>query len=87
MPIIKSAKKRVKVTKKKTAKNRKWKEELKDAIKSFEVLIEEDKAEEAKAQLKEATKIIDKCASKNLIHKNNAARKKSRLAKMLNDIT
>ncbi len=86
MPIIKSAKKRVKVSKKKTTKNRKWKEKLRDTIKEFENLVEEGKVEEAKSQLKETTKIIDKCASRNLIHKNTAARKKSRLARMLNDI-
>lgn len=86
MPIIKSAKKRVKTTKKKTEINKKWKDKLKNSIKEFENLIEEGKVEEAREQLKETKSIIDKSTNKNIIHKNNAARKKSKLTKMLNKI-
>ncbi|MFW6023020.1 MAG: 30S ribosomal protein S20 [Halanaerobiaceae bacterium] len=86
MPIIKSAKKRVKTAAKRAELNKEWKEKLKGAIKSFEKLIEEDNAEEAKNQLTETIKVIDKAANKGIIHKNNAARKKSRLTKMLNKI-
>ncbi len=86
MPIIKSAKKRVKTTEKKTALNRKWKDYLKDSIKDFEKIVEEGNTEEAETQLKETFKAIDKSVNKNIIHKNNAARKKSRLTKMLNNL-
>lgn len=86
MPIIKSAKKRVKTTKKKTEINKKWKDKLKNSIKEFENLIEEGKVEEAREQLKETKSIIDKSTKKNIIHRNNAARKKSKLTKMLNKI-
>ncbi|MFW5992107.1 MAG: 30S ribosomal protein S20 [Halanaerobiaceae bacterium] len=86
MPIIKSAKKRVRTSEKRAARNRERKETLKNSIKAFEKLVEEEKVEEAREQLKETVKIIDKSASKGIIHKNNAARKKSRLTKMLNKI-
>ncbi len=86
MPIIKSAKKRVKVTEKKTAINREWKNKLKDSIKAFEKAVENGDKEAAAEQLRETTKVIDKAATKNIIHKNNAARKKSRLTKMYNNM-
>ncbi|MCC3145406.1 30S ribosomal protein S20 [Halanaerobium sp. Z-7514] len=86
MPIIKSAKKRVKVTEKKTAQNREWKNKLKTAIKDFENAVETGNKEEAEEQLRETIKVIDKAVSRNIIHKNNAARKKSRLTKMYNNM-
>lgn len=87
MPIIESAKKRVKTTKKKTKVNKWWKERLKNAIKDFEEVIEEGDKEKAEKQLKESVKIIDKAASKGIIHKKNAARKKSKFAKMCNELS
>lgn len=86
MPIIESAKKRVRSSKKKTEVNREWKDNVKNAIKDFEDLIEEKKVEEAEKQLKETKSIIDKAVKNNILHKNNASRKKSRLTKMLNKI-
>ncbi|HKL76548.1 MAG TPA: 30S ribosomal protein S20 [Halanaerobiales bacterium] len=86
MPIIESAKKRVRSSKKKEKVNRKWKDRVKDAIKDYKELIEENKAEEAKEQLKETKSVIDKAVKNNILHENNAARKKSRLSKMLNEI-
>ncbi|MGM0498662.1 MAG: 30S ribosomal protein S20 [Bacillota bacterium] len=86
MPIIKSAKKRVKTIEKKTAQNRKWKNRLKDAIKNMEKAVEAGDSEAAAEQLKETKKVIDKAVTRNIIHKNNAARKKSRLTKMYNNM-
>ena len=86
MPIIKSAKKRMRVTKKKTAQNKRWKESVKNTIKNFEVAVEEGNKEEAEELLREAKKIIDKAAQRGIFHKNNAARKKSRLSKMYNEL-
>jgi len=86
MPIIKSAKKRVKVTEKKTAQNKEWKLRLKDAIKNMEKAVEAGDKEAAAEQLKETKKVIDKAVTRNIIHKNNAARKKSRLTKMYNNM-
>lgn len=86
MPIIKSAKKRVKITEKKTAQNKEWKLRLKDAIKNMEKAVESGDKETAAEQLKETKKVIDKAVTRNIIHKNNAARKKSRLTKMYNNM-
>ncbi len=86
MPIIKSAKKRVKTTEKRTALNRKWKDEYKTAIRDFKEVIDEGNVEKAEAQLKETIKIIDKTAAKGIIHKNKASRKKSQFTKMFNEI-
>ncbi len=86
MPIIKSAKKRVKITEKKTAQNREWKDRLKNAIKDMEKAVEAGDKEAAAEQLKETKKVIDKAVTRNILHKNNAARKKSRLTKMYNNM-
>lgn len=86
MPIIESAKKRVRTTEKKTAQNRQWKDRLKTAIKDMEKAVEAGDKDAAAEQLKETKKVIDKAATRNLIHKNNAARKKSRLEKMYNNM-
>ncbi|MFP4662654.1 MAG: 30S ribosomal protein S20 [Halanaerobiales bacterium] len=86
MPIIKSAKKRVKTAAKRAERNKEWKEKLKGSIKSFEKLVNEGNAAEAKEQLQETIKVIDKAANRGIIHKNNASRKKARLTKMYNKI-
>lgn len=79
MPIIKSAKKRVKVTKKATIRNSKTRRSLKESVKAFHASLTGG-AKSADAQSK-AQSEIDKAAKKNVIHKNKAARKKSQLAK------
>ena len=84
MPNIKSAKKRVQVIEKKTLRNNMIKSAYKTAVKKFEQAIESGNVEEAKALFSEATKKIDQACTKGVIVKNNAARKKSRLAKKLN---
>lgn len=84
MPIIKSAKKRVKITQSKTQANRIHKSRLKTAIKKFERLVSEDNTENIPAELSKTQKLIDKTAAKGIIHKNNAARKKAQLAKLAN---
>ena len=84
MPNIKSAKKRVKITEKKTLRNSMIKSAYKTAIKNFEEALEAGKMDEAKALFSEATKKIDQACTKGVIVKNTAARKKSNLAKKLN---
>ncbi len=81
MANIKSAKKRILVTAKKTMRNKMIRSSVKTAIKK--VLTANNK-EEAKAALVNATKVIDKACSKGIYHKNTASRKKSRLAKFVN---
>ena len=80
MPIIKSAKKRVKVARKATARNAITKRTLRDALKAFSKAMSGGKpAEIAKAE-KAVMSAIDVAAKKAIIHKNKASRKKSRLA-------
>lgn len=83
MPNIKSAKKRVIVNQKKTEQNKNIRSEVRTEIKKVEALIKENKIEEAKALLPHAFALIDSAASKNIIHDNNAANKKARLAKKI----
>ena len=83
MPNIKSAKKRVLVTRTKTARNKSENTALKTAIKKANVAIETNAAD--KEQLvKLAVKKIDQAVAKGLLHKNNAARKKAALSIKLN---
>lgn len=84
MPIIESAKKRVRITERKTRRNRLLKSRLKTAIKRFERVALEGDKEKSSQELVRAQKIIDQSVAKGIIHKNNAARKKSRLARLYN---
>lgn len=84
MANIKSAKKRTKVIAKKTANNRVRKSVIKTAERRFFEAIEAGDKELATERFKLAAKAIDKAAAKNILHKNAAARKVSRLAKQLN---
>lgn len=86
MPNIKSAIKRVKTGEKRRLRNASHKSALRTAIKHFEVAVESKNAETAKANLLLVSKKLDKAASKGIIHKNEAARRKSRLAKQYNAI-
>lgn len=81
MPQIKSAIKRVKVTKVKTDNNRSAKTAMRTVVKKFENGVADGKADVA--MLNVTASAIDKAASKGVIHKNAANRKKARLAKRL----
>lgn len=83
MPNIKSAKKRVLVNKTKAARNKSTNSALKTAIKKANIAIDTDAADKAEL-VNAAFAKIDQAAAKGLIHKNNAARKKSALANKLN---
>ncbi|NDI33762.1 30S ribosomal protein S20 [Chengkuizengella sediminis] len=84
MPNIKSAIKRVKTSEKRRLINASRKSALRTAIKTVDTAIDDQNAESAKAALTDAIKKLDKAASKGLIHKNAASRKKSRLTKKVN---
>ncbi len=86
MPNIKSAIKRVSVIEKKTLRNNMIKSGYRTAIKKFEEAVADKNVEEATNLYTQATKKIDQACTKGVIVKNNAARKKSRLAKKLNAI-
>lgn len=86
MPILKSAKKQMRQSLKRRALNAPKQSELKTTVKKGLKLIAEWKAEEAKKFLPRAYRIIDMAHKRNFIHRNNAARKKSRLALALNEL-
>ena len=86
MPNIKSAKKRVLVSGTRNERNKADKSALKTALKKFEAAAAEGNRTEAEGAYKVAVKIVDKSAAKGLLHKNNAAHKKSALTLKLNQI-
>ena len=87
MANIKSAKKRIKVTKTKTERNKVQKSKIKMFVKKIDQLVKSGNKAEANKILVEATKAIDMAASKGVFHKNTAARKVGRLAKAVNKIS
>ena len=84
MANIKSAKKRVLVNQTKAARNKSRNSAMKTAIKKAHVAAETNAADK-EAVVRAAIKKVDQACAKNLIHKNNAARKKSALSKLLAD--
>lgn len=79
-----SAKKRVRQNAKKNLINRARKSEVKTGIKKLEESVRTGDFAAAQAQLKLVSQNLDKVASTSTMHKNTAARKKSRLAKRIN---
>lgn len=86
MPNIKSAIKRVNINKKKNLENKIAKSQINTAVRKFEDAINAKDVELATKLYAEAVSVIDSAASKKVIHKNTASRKKSRLAVKLNTI-
>ena len=80
MPRTRSAKKAMRQTKARTAVNRAHRSELRSAVKKAKATT--GTAEERKAALLDAERLLDRAGRKNLIHKNTAARTKSRLSKL-----
>lgn len=81
MPIIKSAKKRVKVARKATVRNVKTKRSLKEAIKSFQISLTGKKSAVQRTEaLKTAQSALDRAGKKKVMHKNKVARKQRQLA-------
>ena len=84
MANIKSAKKRIRVIDKKTARNRRIKNHLKTVLKNFDLALEEGNFETAEEKLRLAEKKLMQAAAKGTISKNAASRKTSRLTKRFN---
>jgi|SRR6266568_5766679 len=80
MPIIKSAKKRVKTAQKAAVRNSKTKRSIKGAVKAFQKALAGGEKTAGK-KLSQAQSALDRAAKKNVMHKNKVARKKSQLAK------
>ena len=87
MANVKSSKKRIKVTMRQTLRNRIIKSRTKTAMRKVVAACTANDAAEAKHALVDAVRTIDKAATKGVYHKNNAARKKSKLTKMVNKIS
>ncbi|MBI4837307.1 MAG: 30S ribosomal protein S20 [Candidatus Portnoybacteria bacterium] len=84
MPILNAAKKAMRQNKRRKALNSQYKKKMKEPIKEFKKLLAEKKAGEAKKLLSRIYKALDKSAKHGTIKKNTAARRKSRLTKMVN---
>ena len=84
MPNIKSSAKRDQLAKARNAKNKAEKSALKTALKKFSVAVDNGDKAAAAVTFQAAVRAVDKAAGKNLIHKNNAANKKSKMAHKLN---
>ena len=86
MANIKSAKKRIEITKNRTAINKSKKSEIKTYIRKFEDALNKGNLDEARVLIKVIDKKLKKAAQKNIIHDNLAARKMSTLTKKLNKV-
>jgi len=80
MPIIKSAKKRVRVAEKANAKNLRTKRILRSALRDLKTALSSGNAKSITDKQRKAQSEIDKAVKKHLIHKRKAARKKSQLS-------
>jgi small subunit ribosomal protein S20 len=80
MPIIKSAKKRVKVAAKAKARNVRTKRSLREALKAFSKAVEGGKAADIQKAQRDAVSALDTAVKKAIIHKNKAARQKAALS-------
>jgi len=84
---IKSAKKRILVTRKATLRNKIVRSRTRTAMRKVVEAVGAGDAAVAQAALISACRTIDKAASKGVYHKNNAARKKSKLTKLVNGVS
>lgn len=80
----KSAKKRIRQTAARRLRNRMARSTLRTAVKKVEMALEAGQADQARANLLEATSLLDKAGRKGLLHRNNASRRISRLTRKVN---
>ncbi len=85
-PITKSAKKALRQSEKRRIRNLQKKRKVKNLLKEVGKLISQKKIEETKKLLPQVYKLLDKAAKVGLIKKNAAARKKSRITRLINKI-
>ena len=86
MANIKSQKKRIVTAEKASMRKKAVRSELKTAVKRVRAAVEANDAELAQAEANKAGKLLDKAASKGIIHKNQAAQRKSGVQKLVNKI-
>jgi len=83
MPNTKSAKKRLRQNETQRARNRDTKSTMRSQIRRVREALRDGNIEQAEAEFRAAAKKIDRAGANNLIHKNAAARTKSRLQKLI----
>ncbi|MBD3329104.1 30S ribosomal protein S20 [Candidatus Dojkabacteria bacterium] len=86
MANLKSSKKDIRRTKRRTTYNNRLRGRIRRAEKSFVEAIEAKDSEKAKTAFDQVQKVVDKAAKKGVIKKNTASRKKSRMAASLNKL-
>lgn len=84
MPNIKQQEKRMRQAAKRRLRNRSRKSEIKTYIRKFEAALQRGDKEESELYLRKAVKALDKAAGDGIIHKNNAANRKSRIMRKFN---
>lgn len=86
MANIKSQKKRILTAEKARQRNKAVRSELKTAIKAVRSAVEAGKLEDAQIAANKASRLLDKAASKGIVHKNQAAQRKSGVQKLVNTL-
>ena len=86
MANIKSQKKRILTAEKARQRNKAVRSELKTAIKAVRTAVEAGQLEDAQVAANKASRLLDKAASKGLVHKNQAAQRKSGVQKLVNTL-
>lgn len=86
MANIKSQKKRILTAEKARQRNKAVRSELKTAIKAVRTAVEAGQLEGAQVAANKASRLLDKAASKGIVHKNQAAQRKSGVQKLVNTL-
>ena len=86
MANIKSQKKRILTAEKARQRNKAVRSELKTAIKAIRTAVEAGQLEDAQVAANKASRLLDKAASKGIVHKNQAAQRKSGVQKLVNTL-
>ena len=86
MANIKSQKKRILTAEKARQRNKAVRSELKTAIKAVRTAVEAGQLEDAQVAANKASRLLDKAASKGIVHKNQAAQRKSGVQKLVNNL-
>lgn len=86
MANIKSQKKRILTAEKARQRNKAIRSELKTAIKAVRTAVEAGQLEDAQVAANKASRLLDKAASKGIVHKNQAAQRKSGVQKLVNTL-
>ena len=86
MANIKSQKERILTAEKARQRNKAVRSELKTAIKAVRTAVEAGQLEDAQVAANKASRLLDKAASKGIVHKNQAAQRKSGVQKLVNTL-